>query len=290
MSSSRMPDFFSACCVAGIGAVRVPDRVVRTHRQVHDAGARLPGRIAWTAASEATRTADRRVGGYGHRGGDLRVGRVHGLQRSPSPGCFRGGSRPSRLAVGARFTIEPAADRGQCAVVGRCCKTSIASRLRSPMIGDALGGVELVDRASPKRATPALALRERCGPAARPASPTRWNARHRLHAATASTTSCVPLMTAWAAKCRPARTAALAVDRRARTFIGVPAASHAVRAMSPASAPMVSTQPNTTSSYSAGGMSLRSTMALMTCAPGRRRAPEPVIPCACPLANTARRR
>jgi hypothetical protein len=70
----------------------------------------------------------------------------------------------------------------------------------------------------------------------------------------ASTTSCVPLITACAAKC----TACCELPHWRSTVVpgtlsGMPAASHAVRAMSPASAPMVSTQPKITSSYSTAG-------------------------------------
>ncbi len=62
-------------------------------------------------------------------------------------------------------------------------------------------------------------------------------------------TSCVPLITACAAKC----TACCELPHWRSTVVpgtcsGMPAASHAVRAMSPASAPMVSTQPKITSS------------------------------------------
>ena len=48
---------------------------------------------------------------------------------------------------------------------------------------------------------------------------------------------------------------------------GRPAASQHVRAMSPACGPSWSTQPKTTSSTTIGSRSLRSTMALSTCAP-----------------------
>ncbi|MCY1182955.1 hypothetical protein D9M73_235400 [compost metagenome] len=64
-----------------------------------------------------------------------------------------------------------------------------------------------------------------------------------------ATTSCMPLMTAWAAKCT-----ACWDDPHWRstvvpgTFNGRPAASQLVRAMSPACEPMVSTQPKITSS------------------------------------------
>jgi hypothetical protein len=84
----------------------------------------------------------------------------------------------------------------------------------------------------------------------------------------ASTRSAVPLSTAWAAKwtacwdephCRSTVTPG--------TASGSPAASHAVRAMSPACGPIVSTQPNTTSSTASGSTPVRSSSARMTCAP-----------------------
>ena len=51
------------------------------------------------------------------------------------------------------------------------------------------------------------------------------------------------------------------------TASGRPAASHAVRAMSPAWGPTVSTQPNTTSSTASGSAPVRASSAAMTCAP-----------------------
>src|SRR5215831_6325513 len=84
----------------------------------------------------------------------------------------------------------------------------------------------------------------------------------------ATTRSAVPLSTAWAAKwaacwdephCRSTVTPGTASGR--------PAASHAVRAMSPACGPIVSTQPNTTSSTAAGSAPVRASSAAMTCAP-----------------------
>lgn len=51
------------------------------------------------------------------------------------------------------------------------------------------------------------------------------------------------------------------------TSCGSPAASHAVRAMSPACGPTVSRQPKTTSSTAAGSTPDRSTSAFRTCAP-----------------------
>ena len=68
----------------------------------------------------------------------------------------------------------------------------------------------------------------------------------------ATTRSAVPLSTAWAAKCT-----ACWDEPHCRSTVtpgtssGSPAASQAVRAMSPACGPMVSTQPNTTSSTAA---------------------------------------
>ena len=84
----------------------------------------------------------------------------------------------------------------------------------------------------------------------------------------ATTRSAVPLSTAWAAKwaacwdephCRSTVTPGTASGR--------PAASHAVRAMSPACGPTVSTQPNTTSSTASGSTPVRASSAAMTCAP-----------------------
>ena len=71
--------------------------------------------------------------------------------------------------------------------------------------------------------------------------------------------SAVPLSTAWAAKCT-----ACWDEPHCRSTVtpgtasGRPAASQAVRAMSPACGPTVSTQPNTTSSTSAGSAWARS--------------------------------
>ena len=69
----------------------------------------------------------------------------------------------------------------------------------------------------------------------------------------ATTRSAVPLSTAWAAKCT-----ACWDEPHCRSTVtpgtasGRPAASQAVRAMSPACGPRVSTQPNTTSSTASG--------------------------------------
>ena len=84
----------------------------------------------------------------------------------------------------------------------------------------------------------------------------------------ATTRSAVPESTAWAAKwtacceephCRSTVTPG--------TVSGRPAASQAVRAMSPACGPTVSTQPNTTSSTASGSIRVRASSALMTWAP-----------------------
>ncbi len=81
-------------------------------------------------------------------------------------------------------------------------------------------------------------------------------------------TSFVPLMTACAAKCT-----ACWLEPHCRSIVvpgissGRPAASQAVRAMSPACGPIASTQPKNTSSTAIGSRSLRSTIVLMTCAP-----------------------
>ena len=84
----------------------------------------------------------------------------------------------------------------------------------------------------------------------------------------ATTRSAVPLSTAWAAKwtacwdephCRSTVTPGTASGR--------PAASHAVRAMSPACGPIVSTQPNTTSSTASGSSAGAGQQRRMTCAP-----------------------
>jgi len=78
----------------------------------------------------------------------------------------------------------------------------------------------------------------------------------------ATMTSLVPLMTAWAAKCR-----ACCDEPHWRSMVvpgtssGSPAASQQVRAMSPAWGPMASTHPKNTSSTALGSMGLRSTMA-----------------------------
>src|SRR5580698_9236211 len=84
----------------------------------------------------------------------------------------------------------------------------------------------------------------------------------------ATTTSAVPDMTAWAAKCT-----ACCEEPHCRstvvpgTWSGSPAASQAVLAMSPACGPTVSTQPNTTSSTAPGSRPTRSTSAVRTDAP-----------------------
>ena len=78
----------------------------------------------------------------------------------------------------------------------------------------------------------------------------------------ATTRSAVPLSTACAAKCT-----ACWDEPHCRSTVtpgtasGSPAASHAVRAMSPACGPMVSTQPNTTSSTASGSTPVRSSSA-----------------------------
>ena len=80
--------------------------------------------------------------------------------------------------------------------------------------------------------------------------------------------SAVPLITACAAKCT-----ACWDEPHCRSTVtpgtasGRPAASQAVRAMSPACGPIVSTQPNTTSSTASGSMSARASSARITCAP-----------------------
>src|SRR5947208_6599912 len=80
--------------------------------------------------------------------------------------------------------------------------------------------------------------------------------------------SLVPLITAWAAKC-----SACCDDPHWRSIVvpgtssGIPAASHAVRAMSPAWGPMASTHPRNTSSTASGSTSLRSNSARITWAP-----------------------
>ena len=84
----------------------------------------------------------------------------------------------------------------------------------------------------------------------------------------ATTRSAVPDSTAWAAKCT-----ACCEEPHCRSTVtpgtdsGSPAASQAVRAMSPACGPTVSTQPKTTSSTSAGSIPVRASRAAMTCAP-----------------------
>ena len=78
----------------------------------------------------------------------------------------------------------------------------------------------------------------------------------------ATTRSAVPLSTAWAAKCT-----ACWDEPHCRSTVtpgtasGRPAASHAVRAMSPACGPRVSTQPNTTSSTASGSTPVRASSA-----------------------------
>ncbi len=84
----------------------------------------------------------------------------------------------------------------------------------------------------------------------------------------ATTTSAVPDMTAWAAKC----TACCDEPHWRSTVVpgtcsGSPAASQAVRAMSPACGPMASRQPMTTSSTAPGSMPVRSISALRVIAP-----------------------
>src|SRR5829696_1852059 len=84
----------------------------------------------------------------------------------------------------------------------------------------------------------------------------------------ATTTSAVPDMTAWAAKC----TACWPEPHWRSTVVpgtssGRPAASQQVRATSPAWGPMVSTQPNTTSSTPEGSIPDRSTSAFNATAP-----------------------
>ena len=84
----------------------------------------------------------------------------------------------------------------------------------------------------------------------------------------ATTRSAVPLSTACAAKCT-----ACWDEPHCRSTVtpgtasGRPAASQAVRAMSPACGPTVSTQPNTTSSTAPGSAWVRASSAVMTCAP-----------------------
>ena len=84
----------------------------------------------------------------------------------------------------------------------------------------------------------------------------------------ATTTSLTPASTAWAAKCT-----ACCDEPHWRSMVtpgtcsGSPAASHAVRAMSPACGPMVSRQPITTSSTAPGSMPVRSIRALSVMAP-----------------------
>ena len=84
----------------------------------------------------------------------------------------------------------------------------------------------------------------------------------------ATTRPAVPLSTACAAKCT-----ACWDEPHCRSTVtpgtasGRPAASQAVRAMSPACGPTVSTQPNTTSSTAAGSAWARASRAVMTCAP-----------------------
>ena len=84
----------------------------------------------------------------------------------------------------------------------------------------------------------------------------------------ATTRSVVPDITACAAKCT-----ACCDDPHWRSTVvpgtssGRPATSQHVRAMSPACGPIVSTQPNTTSSTAAGSTSTRSISARIACAP-----------------------
>ena len=84
----------------------------------------------------------------------------------------------------------------------------------------------------------------------------------------ATTRSCVPDITPWAAKCT-----ACWEEPHWRSMVtpgtwsGSPATSHAVRATSPAWEPMVSQQPMITSSTAPGSMPVRSTRAFSTCPP-----------------------
>ena len=132
----------------------------------------------------------------------------------------------------------------------------------APLLGDQVGAAELADLLVAVAVQPALRAGERArgSPAARRRSwPTRsgscsCSARRRPRSRSA-----VPLITAWAAKCT-----ACCDEPHWRSMVvpgtssGSPAASHAVRAMSPACGPMVSTQPKTTSSTAAGSMPVRS--------------------------------
>ena len=84
----------------------------------------------------------------------------------------------------------------------------------------------------------------------------------------ATTTSAVPLSTAWAAKCT-----ACWEEPHCRSTVtpgtasGSPAASQDVLAMSPACGPIVSTQPKITSSTASGSTPVRPSRAVITCAP-----------------------
>ena len=158
----------------------------------------------------------------------------------------------------------------RCAVIARVwlssanCLHLLAGDV--PLLGDHLGAAELrhllgavAARASPPN--------RRTGPrsrAARPASiADEIGIMLMFCTPPATTTSVVPLITACAAKCT-----ACCDEPHCRSTVvpgtssGSPAASQQVRAMSPACGPMVSTQPNTTSSTASGSMPVRSTSAV----------------------------
>ena len=141
-----------------------------------------------------------------------------------------------------------------------------------PLLGDHLGAAELRDLLVAVARHPARRPGERVGEAELLGRRVIADADRDLRSCSARRRRrrgrrC-PHITACAAKCT-----ACCDEPHCRSTVvpgtssGSPAASQQVRAMSPACGPIVSTQPKTTSSTAAGSMPVRSTSALIECAP-----------------------
>jgi hypothetical protein len=180
--------------------------------------------------------------------------RGHSSCATPSTGAISRSNRPSLIAVTARRWLLYA-------------NSSITSRDRSQRVAIRSAARNWEISSSPYRCShprhPVYgSSKPNCAPTVIDAP---MGIRLMLCTPPATTKSAVPLITACAAKCSACW---LAPHCRSTvtpgTCSGNPAASQAVLAMSPACPPMVSTQPNTTSSTSIGSTSTRSSSAVIT--------------------------
>ncbi len=185
------------------------------------------------------------------------VSRVVSSASSPASGTYSPANRPSAIAARAR--------------VWDCSAHSSISRRETFHLSAIIWApLNCEISCDPKRSThPVDPVNGSSKPYSRPASMAEEMGRALMFCTPPNrTTSWVPDMIAWAPKWM-----ACWLDPHWRSTVvpgtpsGIPAASHADRAMLPAWGPIASTQPKITSSTTSGSIPVRSTTARMTCAP-----------------------